>query len=177
MGQDDEAKKKAYDVSFNRHRATRLQGKPPGGPMPQTLMAITALRKRLDDYFDNTVYPTISGLVMAAGFDSVQAYSEGLELLSKQIAATGDPAKVTLKTVLEKARTKIILHYEEGLQSGTIPVPAAKYVMESLGIQPPKQVDPSTAGSTLAADAVRAANSKRVDQAQKAGKVAKRRVG
>lgn len=176
---DDENGGSDYrEKSFNRAPAARAVIAANYEPVPKTEISLGKLKHRIDDYFESVEWPTISGLALIIGFNSIDEYSEALE--SQKTWCTANPddkvAGKTLRT-LTKARSRIILHYEEAMQAGTIPPQAGKFLLETLGIQPPVQRTQAEAGSRLAADAAKQGAAKQLEAARKAGQVAKKALG
>ena len=163
------------ELSYNRKVRVTDSTADPSLINDQSLMAT---RKRIDEYFETVAWPTITGLSLAIGFASIDEYSDTLEQLKTAITANpGDARRRQAYKVLTKARTRIILHYEEAMQSGAIQPAAGKFLLETLGIQPPAVQTAKEASSKLAAEAARKGAAKQLEAAREAGKVAKRAVG
>jgi len=114
------------------------------------------LRKKIDNYFEEAEYPSFTGLALALQFESVKHWEQIMEAVANKIregkAGDGDSERLT---AWNKARSRIQLHYEEGIQSGIIPAQVGRFVLEVLGFQPEEVTTQRAGGSAAAADAAR----------------------
>ena len=134
------------------------------------------LRTRADDYFDTTEYPTFTGLALALGFPSVKQWEQAMADHALIIAKHGEKVKrehADRLFVWEVARSRVQMHYEEGIQSQTIPAQVGKFVLEVLGFQPAQVVEQKVAGAMAAADATRAGFAQASAEFARAGKQGK----
>ena len=141
------------DVSFNRKLKQSSSGS-----FIDPLVVPATLRKRADEYFDETAYPTFTGLALALGFPSVRAWESAMSDHATYVAKHGaEIAKehAARLFVWDFARSRVQLHYEEGIQSQEIPAQVGKFVLEVLGFQPAQVSDVQTSGAQAAAEAVR----------------------
>jgi len=114
------------------------------------------LRKKIDNYFNDAEYPTFTGLALALQFESVKHWEQTMEAVANRVReGKGGENDSTRLTEWNKARSRIQLHYEEGIQSGIIPAQVGRFVLEVLGFQPQEITTERAGGSAAAADAAR----------------------
>jgi len=150
--EDSQVNKAQYlkEKSWNRQVAQSAQGN------YEIFASPRVLRKKIDAYFDEAEYPSFTGLALALQFESVKHWEQIMEAVANKIregkAADGDSERLT---AWNKARSRIQLHYEEGIQSGIIPGQVGRFVLEVLGFQPQEVSTERAGGSAAAADAAR----------------------
>jgi hypothetical protein len=166
-----EGKAPLLKVSYNRQlKLSQI------GPRMDPVGNPTLLRKRSDEYFDNTQYPTFTGLAIALGFHSVKAWEQTMADYALVVAKHGpEHAKDEADKlwIWEYSRSRVQLHYEEGIQSQEIPAQVGKFVLEVLGFQPAQVVEQKVAGAQAAAEAVRSGFAQATEQYLKSGKQGK----
>lgn len=129
------------------------------------------LRLRADAYFDEAELPTFTGLALALGFDSVSAWEEAMERYSQAIAAhKAGIDEVARYAIWAKARSRVQLHYEEGIQSGVIQAQVGKFVLEVLGFTPKAPSEQKAPGAKMAAEAARSGYAEALKDVRKMGK-------
>ena len=117
------------------------------------------IRIRADDYFRDTAYPTFTGLALALGFTSVSKWEIAVKDHAVFVAKNGAENVKDYADRLaawELARSRVQMHYEEGIQSQTIPAQVGKFVLEVLGFQPAQVTSAEVSGAHAAAEATRA---------------------
>jgi hypothetical protein len=96
-------------------------------------VALSRLKERIDVFFDHVPTPTVSGLAMVMGFDSVDEWKTAVTMLSSLAIQYPDANYREVLDTLNRAKTRIQIHYEEGMQSGRIAPQVGRYVLETLG--------------------------------------------
>jgi len=131
------------------------------------------VRKAADDYLRDASFPTFTGMALALGFSSVKQW-EAVMTADRQLIDSGkaDSGVVDRYYSWEKARSRVQLHYEEGIQSGVIPAPVGKFVLEVLGFMAPVQQEAKEASAKLAAEATRAGYAMAAKDLARGGKAA-----
>jgi hypothetical protein len=117
--------------------------------------ALGRLKERIDAYFDYVPTPTVSGLAMIMGFDSVDEWKTAITMLSALTVQYPDANYQAILDTLNRAKTRIQIHYEEGMQSGRIAPQVGRYVLETLGFLVEVQRDQGGDSVVKAAQAAR----------------------
>jgi len=138
------------EKSWNRQIAQSTSSK------YEAITSPAILRKKIDNYFNDAEYPTFTGLALALQFESVKHWEQTMEAVANRVReGKGGENDSTRLTEWNKARSRIQLHYEEGIQSGIIPAQVGRFVLEVLGFQPQEITTERAGGSAAAADAAR----------------------
>lgn len=131
------------------------------------------IRKQADDYLRDASFPTFTGMALALGFTSVKQW-EAVMTVDRQLIDSGkaDNAIVDRYYSWDKARSRVQLHYEEGIQSGAIQAQVGKFVLEVLGFMAPQQQEAKEASAKLASEAARAGYAMAARDLVRGGRVA-----
>jgi len=137
-------------------RLTAQKRRATGGTDPLPLVSAKVIRERADQYLNNCQVPTFTGLALALAFDSVAEWEEEMAAAAARIAAEkADKEDVFRLQVWNRARSRIQVWYEEGMQTGLIPPTVGRFVLEVLGFVAKRPEDVQAPAAKIAADAAR----------------------
>jgi hypothetical protein len=138
-------------------RLTSQKRRATGGTDPLPIVTSKAIRERADAFLNNATVPTFTGLALALAFDSVAEWEQAMADTAARIAAEkADKEDLARLQAWNRARSRIQVWYEEGMQTGLIPPTVGKFVLEVLGFVAKRPEDVQAPTAKVAADAARA---------------------